>query len=82
MNRRCLARNEPCSTGDVARGMSTPVVVLGSFVAAGVVAAVLIACAPRADAPVNAPAPIRVPVVQVTGDSAGCPKDMALAAGV
>ncbi len=61
--------------------MSTPVVVLGSFVAAGVVAAALIACAPRADAPVNAPSPIRVPVVQVTGDSAGCPKDMALAAG-
>ncbi len=43
--------------------------------------ALVVACAPQGSRLVRAAAPVVMPVVQVSSDSAACPRDMALAAG-
>lgn len=63
------------------RGTSTPVFALALLAFAGSVAALAVACAPKAIVPAVTPPPISIPTVTLASDSAGCPTDMALAAG-
>ncbi len=62
------------------RGTSTPALAVALLALAGSVAALAVACAPKDLAPMRAPDPITMPTVTMASDSAGCPKDMALAA--
>jgi formylglycine-generating enzyme required for sulfatase activity len=57
------------------------VAAVASFAIAFGAAALVIACAPEVARPVARPRPVLVPTVRIASDSAGCPKDMALAAG-